>query len=105
MYMEFKSHGPHDDRGEARIGRVAFTKSGKGILYRGKIFLRSRNAGCGNYIDAETGEAYWISGPKKDGSDRFYWGKAAPVLIDEDVREEYWTSIRKQPERIKETKF
>ena len=105
--MEFKSHGPHDDRGEARIGRVTFSKSGRSVIYKGKMFQRSKNVlgSCGNYVDAETGEAYWISGAKKDGTDRFYWGKAAPVLIDEDVREEYWTSIRKKPEQIQETRF
>jgi len=53
-------------------------------------------------LDAETGEVYWISGPKKDGTDRYYWGKSAPVAIDEDVREEYWTEIRMQPERADE---
>lgn len=44
-----------------------------------------------------TGEYYWISGPRKDGADRLY-GERVPVEIDEDVREEYWTDIRSQPE-------
>ena len=107
MYMELKKDESHNynDRGEARIGRVTFSKSGRSIIYKGKMFLRTRDPAYANYIDAETREVYWISGPKKDGTDRYYWGKTAPVLIDEDVREEYWTSIRKKPERVQETRF
>lgn len=105
MYMELKTHGGgHDDRGEARIGRVSFSKSGKSIHYNGKTFNRTRGpVGCGNYLDAETNDIYWISGAKKDGTDRYYWGKSVPVLIDEDIREEYWREIREQPWRINET--
>jgi hypothetical protein len=49
-----------------------------------------------NYYDVETGERYWVSGPKRNGQDRLYGGL---VEIDEDVREEYWTEIRREPER------
>jgi hypothetical protein len=35
----------------------------------------------------DSGEDYWISGPKRDGDDRLY-GSRNPVEIDEDVREE-----------------
>ena len=51
-----------------------------------------------NYFDVETGDEYWISGCKKDGTDRLY-NEADPVEIDDDVREEYWTEIRQAPER------
>ena len=43
-------------------------------------------------FDEETGEHYWISGPKKNGEDGLYGYR--PVPIDEDVREEYWVKIR-----------
>lgn len=104
MYMELKTHdGGHDDRGAARIGRMEFSRSGSSLHYRNKTFRRTNGpVGCGNYFDVDTNEVYWISGAKKDGTDRYYWGKAAPVEIDEDVREEYWTKIRGQPERVKE---
>jgi len=49
-----------------------------------------------NYFEVETGKEYWISGPKRDGQDRLY-GNGIPVEIDEDVREKYWTEIRKKP--------
>jgi hypothetical protein len=46
----------------------------------------------------ESGDEYWISGPKKDASDRLY-GERIPIEIDEDVREEYWSKTRKQPHK------
>ena len=99
MYVELKTHaGGHDDRGPARIGRVTFNRTGKTLLYRGKRFQKGGTDSCANYHDVETREGYWISGPKKDGNDRLR-GSGAQVEIDEDVREEYWTEIRKQSER------
>lgn len=45
---------------------------------------------------------FWVPGPKRAGGDRLY-GEPVRVEIDEDVRVEYWTDIRKQPERVGET--
>jgi hypothetical protein len=42
-----------------------------------------------------TRDEYWISGPKRDGADHLY-GKRGHAEIDDDVREEYWKSIRKR---------
>jgi hypothetical protein len=98
MYIEYKGDGLI---GPARIGLVSFNKSGKSLHYGGKTFQSLRGSGFkSNYYDLETGEEYWISGPRKDGMDRLY-GERIPVEIDEDVREEYWTEIRKQPENVK----
>lgn len=84
--------------GEARIGRVTFSKTGKSIHYNGKTFQTLSGSGFkANYFDVESGEAYWISGCKKDGTDRLY-GERLPIYIDDDVREEYWISIRNLPE-------
>lgn len=101
MYVELKTHaGGHDDRGPAWIARVRFSKTGKTIYYRGKALQRTKGpVGCGNFVDAETGDEYWVSGPKKNGEDR-HWGLGSPVHIDEDVRQEYWTEIREQPEKL-----
>jgi hypothetical protein len=85
--------------GEARIGRMTCSKSGR-TLYFGSLSFRSL-AGAGvksNYYCVETDEDYWISGCKQNGEDRLY-GERVPVTIDEDVREEYWTRIRRLPER------
>ena len=94
MFMEPKGTTEHTDSAPARIGRVTFSQSGKTIHYRNKIFSR-HSAPCGNHIEEESGEIYWISGCKKSGDDRLFPGI---VEIDEDVREEYWTQIRNLPE-------
>lgn len=99
MYIESKAQGLSG--GSARIGRVAFSKTGKTIYYRDQTFQRLPQCGIkSNYYDRKTGEDYWISGPKKDGSDRLY-GERVPVEIDDDVRDEYWTQIREQPDEKK----
>ena len=87
MYVELKSG--HSDNGPAWIGRVSFSKTGQGVYYRGKTFLRLNGGGAaGNHIDIETGEEYWISGPKTNRQDRHPFGRG-PVKIDDDVYEEY----------------
>lgn len=40
-----------------------------------------------NYIDIETGDPFWISGPRRDGRDRLY-GERLETTIDDDVRDE-----------------
>jgi hypothetical protein len=84
-------------QGPARIGRVTFTKSGKGIYYNGREFYRISGFKA-NYAEVGTNEPYWISGPRRDGADRLYSPSALPVEIDDDVREEYWLEISKKPE-------
>ena len=100
MYIESKATGL---TGEARIGRVSFSKTGRTLYYRDRAFQSLRGAGFkANYYDIATGEEYWISGPRKDGADRLYM-EAVPVEIDEDVREEYWTQIRIEPHRAQDS--
>lgn len=95
MYMENKSQGL---TGDAKIGRVTFSKTGKTLTYGGHQFQSLKGRGFkSNFYDVETGDRYWISGCKKDGGDRLY-GERLPISIDEDVREEYWTIIRELPE-------
>jgi hypothetical protein len=86
MYIEDKSEGLE---GGARIGRVYFSKSGKSLYYRGRMFQSLKGAGFkANYFDIATGNQYWISGPHKDQNDRLYGGNMG-VEIDADVCEEY----------------
>lgn len=83
--------------GDARIGWVTFSKTGKSIHYNGRTFETLSGAGFkANYFDVETGEHYWISGCKKNGADRLY-GERLPILIDDNAREEYWIEIRNLP--------
>jgi hypothetical protein len=93
MYIESKAESLN---GPARIGRVTFSKTGLSIYYEGKSFFRIQGFKA-NYRDQETFDEYWISGPHRDGKDRLYVSNI-PVEIDDNVREEYWTEIRKKPE-------
>ena len=97
MYIE-KKDGESQLTGDARIGRVTFSKSGKSVHYNGKTFETLKGQGFkANYFDVETGEPYWFSGCKKKGKDRLY-GERLPILIDDNVRQEYWIEIRNLPE-------
>jgi len=92
MYIEEKSSSLN---GLARIGRVTFSKTRKSVSYGGRTFQSLKGSGFkANYFDVETGERFWISGPRKDGKDRLYAASSAPIDIDPDVAEEYWRDIR-----------
>ena len=87
MYIELKTG--HSGDGPARIGRVTFSKSGRSVYYRGKRFARIRGGGAaGNYYEVESGDEYWISGVKRDGTDR-HWAGSGPVEVDDEARAEY----------------
>lgn len=109
MYIEQKSG---HNAGQAYIGKVSFSRSGRTLYYKDMAFASSDGRGIyGNYYGYDRqmwssqthakledmasrgflGE-FWISGPKKDGNDRSY--ENVEVAIDEDVAEEYWKEIR-----------
>jgi hypothetical protein len=92
MYIENKGDGIS---GPARIGRVSYSKSGRSVYYAGRRFQVLKGGFKTNYFDTETGDEVWISGCKKSGGDRLYPGT---IVIDENVRVEYWTEIRRKPE-------
>ena len=92
MYIESKSGTLN---GPARIGRVTLSKTGKSLTYGGRTFQGLKGRGFkANYFDLETGEEFWISGPRKDGQDRLYPESTRTVEVDNDVAEEYWRDIR-----------
>jgi hypothetical protein len=75
MYIECKAGGL---TGDARIGRVTFSKTGRTLYYRGQRFQSLKGAGFkSNYYNVDTGEDYWISGPKRNGGDALYGWKHA----------------------------
>ncbi len=90
MYVEDKSSGLE---GDARIGRVYYSKSGKTLYYNGRRFQSLKGRGFkSNYFDIDNGDEFWISGPKKDREDRLYGGQLG-VVIDDDIKEEYYEII------------
>lgn len=86
-----------------RIGRVTFSKTGKTLRYAGRQFRSLNGQGYKeNYYDIDSGEYYWISGPRRDGNDALY---PLTIEVDEDVREEYWREIRNRPDLKEEISF
>ena len=84
MYIEQKTDGERnlDHRGPAVIAEVTLSKHGRRIAYRGKSFSRIKRGGVyGNYRCLEDGNEYWISGVKKDGTNR-HWAGGGPVTIE-----------------------
>lgn len=100
MYIEYKGKNL---TGPARIGRVTFSKTGKTIYYKGQKFQSLKGEGYkSNFFDTETGKEYWITGCRKDGVNALY---PTDVEADEDVLEEYWCTIRGQPDQKHVRKF
>jgi hypothetical protein len=98
MYIENKSGGDAGMAGlvgPARIGRVTYSQTGRTLYYAERKLRKVGNGYKYNHVDEETGECFWISGPKRNGEDGLYGYR--PVPIDEDVREEYWVEVRKMP--------
>jgi hypothetical protein len=92
MYVEYKGDGID---GPGRIGWVELSKSKRAYIYNGRRLQKTKSGYKYNCLDSETHEHYWVSGPKKDGTDKLYGGV---VEIDDDAREEYWVTIRKKPQ-------
>ena len=71
----------------ARIGRVAFSRNRQTACYAGRRLLRDGD----RYRDAATGERFRLAGPDAEGHDA---DEPRAVLIDEDVRVDYWRTVR-----------
>ncbi len=92
-YLELKSG--FSDNGSAWIGLVSFSKSGKTIYFDGKAFQSLDGTGIsGNYFDVESGNEYWISGVKKDMSDRHKFGGGI-IYVEKRILSEYLKIIGK----------
>ena len=92
-YLELKSG--FSGNGPAWIGLVSFSKSGKTIYFDGKAFKSLDGTGIsGNYFDLETGDEYWISGVKKDMSDRHKFGGGI-IYVEKRILNEYLETIGK----------
>ncbi|CAM1355897.1 hypothetical protein [Tenacibaculum halocynthiae] len=92
-YLELKSG--FSGNGPAWIGLVSFSKSGKTIYFDGKAFQRMGSVRIqGNFMDIESGNEYWISGVKKDLSDRHKFG-GGKVFVEKRILSEYLKIIDK----------
>jgi hypothetical protein len=53
-----------------------------------KLKGQRRGESGGNYVDAETGESFWVSGVKKNGQDR-HWAGSGKVLVEAAALPDY----------------
>lgn len=95
MFVENKSTE------EARIGWVELSRTTRTYTYRGRALTKVSGYKY-NCVDLETGEEFWVSGPRRDGADRLYGGV---VEIDDDARVAYWTEIRGLPACVDRTTY
>ena len=84
-YFELKSG--FSDNGPAWIGLASFSKTGNTFYFNGKAFRKFSGIN-GNYYDIETGDEYWISGVKKDMTDR-HWAGGGLIHIEKQVLDDY----------------
>lgn len=94
-YIEHKTM--QDDRGEAWIGEVEFSKTGQTIYFNGLALKKMKGthyaySEFSNYYDLENRQAYWISGIKKNGKDR-HWSGGGKVKIDKNVIDKYLSIV------------
>ena len=88
MYVENRD-GTIEDA-HARIGWVTFSKSGQTVYYRGRVLTKVRGGGVsGNFVDAATGEEFWVSGVKKRGSNAHPAERGVAIVVDDDAQAEY----------------
>ncbi|AKV00380.1 hypothetical protein AKJ09_07043 [Labilithrix luteola] len=104
MYIENKSggHSGQPAPRDARIGWVELSRSRRSFEYCGRRLAKTGSGYKYNCIDEETGEHYWVSGPRRDGADKLYGGV---VAIDEDARVAYWMEIRERPDLVGQTSY
>jgi hypothetical protein len=91
MYVELKTG--YNDNGPAWIGKAFFSKTGRSLYFNGLAFKKGSGI-HGNYFEITSGDEYWISGVKKDGSDRHRNG-TGKVNIDKAIISEYLSTIGK----------
>jgi len=88
LYIEKVTKGSnHDD--EARIGKVSYSKTGQTIYYKDKKLQKIKGGGASsNYKDEATDQEYWVSGIKKEGSNRHRFGSGI-VIVDKEAKSEF----------------
>lgn len=85
MYIELKTG--YSDDGPAWIGYVKTSKTKKTIYFNDHAFQKFIGS-YSNYIDIENGDEYWISGLKKNESNR-HWAGHGKIMIDRRAVSEY----------------
>lgn len=99
MYVQLKT-GYDVDRGPAWIADVEFSKSWRSLRFHGKRLRRVTGTAFANFdanfYDVDTGEGYWVSGPKRDQTDGRY--SSQKPVVDEDARNAYEAFLSGHPQ-------
>lgn len=85
MFVQLKT-GHDVDRGPSWIGWVELNRSWGTARHHGRE-LRRWQSWEANFVDVDSGERFWLSGPKRDGTDTRYG--PSTTTVDDDVREVY----------------
>jgi len=89
--VELKSG--YSDNGPAWIGQGEYSKTGKMLYFNGMALRRlQRRQNFETHANPETGDYYWVSGVKKDQSDR-HWAGSGVIMIDRAVVSEYLSYV------------
>lgn len=98
MYVQLKT-GYDIDRGPAWIARIRFSKTWRTAYFRDHVLRRVTGYAHANhdsnFFDVETGDEYWISGPKRNRSDGRYSNERPS--IDADALDDYRAFLAGEP--------
>jgi hypothetical protein len=94
MFVQLKT-GHGTDRGPCWISRVTFSKTWQTAYWHGRTLRRWTGLPGGNFLDVETREVLWLSGPHRDRRDTRYSGVLPEV--DDDVAESYGGFLAGEP--------
>ena len=79
-YIEKCTDAGHN--GPAWIAYVETSRSGRTVYFNGCALQAARGVdGVGSHCDLETGDAYWVSGVKKSGSNR-HWAGSGHIEVE-----------------------
>lgn len=70
-----------------------FSKTGKSVYFNGLSFLKGARHSSGNHLEVLSGDSYWISGIKKNSTDR-HWAGNGKIKTDKNVVAEYLTTTK-----------
>jgi hypothetical protein len=86
MFVQVKT-GHNTDQGPAWISVVRFSKSWRTAYWHGRTLRRTQGLFDANFLDVESNEEFWLSGPHRDRADTRY-SNVRPV-VDDEARDAY----------------
>lgn len=86
MFVQLKT-GHDIDRGPAWISVVSFSRSWRTATWHGRRLRRTTGLFDANFVDEETGDWYWLSGPRRDLGDTRN-ARVVPT-VDDDAAQPY----------------